>query len=168
MGNIPETFPLNHFFIALQLQLLNQTHMKTAFLHFTLLVCSMFLCLSCSDEEVSSPIGYNLPQRFRINVPDDTAIIAKSQADFDRLFQESAGELAEVDFDRYDLVYIQGASSSGIEDLQAQWNLESIPYELSVRITYNLTAEYCVWSLAYLIAKSESNQVTASVVYTNH
>lgn len=142
--------------------------MKTAFLHFTLLVCSMFLCLSCSDEEVSSPIGYNLPQRFRINVPDDTAIIAKSQADFDRLFQESVGELAEVDFDRYDLVYIQGASSSGIEDLQAQWNLESIPYELSVRITYNLTAEYCVWSLAYLIAKSESNQVTASVVYTDH
>ncbi len=46
--------------------------------------------------------------------------------------------------------------------------MESIPYELSVRITYNLTAEYCVWSLAYLIAKSESNQVTASVVYTDH
>lgn len=110
---------------------------------------------------------YNLPQNIRIDIPSDSMIVIRSSSEFDNRFKGYTDELSKIDFNKYDLAYIQGASPTGIEDFNVQWNVDTTPYELSINIKNNITTQYQIWSLAYLIAKRKNNDVVASVVYDN-
>ena len=110
---------------------------------------------------------YNLPQNIRIDIPSDSMIVIRSSSEFDNRFKGYTDELSKIDFNKYDLAYIQGASPTGIEDFNVQWNVDTTPYELSINIKNNITTQYQIWSLAYLIAKRKNNDLVASVVYDN-
>ncbi|MDE6819513.1 hypothetical protein [Bacteroides acidifaciens] len=141
--------------------------MKTTLYNFLLFICSMLLCLSCSDNDIKMLTRYNLPQNIRIDIPSDSMIVIRSSSEFDNRFKGYTDELSKIDFNKYDLAYIQGASPTGIEDFNVQWNVDTTPYELSINIKNNITTQYQIWSLAYLIAKRKNNDVVASVVYDN-
>lgn len=132
---------------------------------FFLLLLATFA--SCSKNDIKMLTCYNLPQNIRIDIPSDSMIVIRSSSEFDNRFKGYTDELSKIDFNKYDLAYIQGASPTGIEDFNVQWNVDTTPYELSINIKNNITTQYQIWSLAYLIAKRKNNDVVASVVYDN-
>ncbi|WP_285827472.1 hypothetical protein [Bacteroides acidifaciens] len=132
---------------------------------FFLLLLATFT--SCSKNDIKMLTRYNLPQNIRIDIPSDSMIVIRSSSEFDNRFKGYTDELSKIDFNKYDLAYIQGASPTGIEDFNVQWNVDTTPYELSINIKNNITTQYQIWSLAYLIAKRKNNDVVASVVYDN-
>ncbi|MFG6411770.1 MAG: hypothetical protein K1V92_12525 [Bacteroides acidifaciens] len=132
---------------------------------FFLLLLATFA--SCSKNDIKMLTRYNLPQNIRIDIPSDSMIVIRSSSEFDNRFKGYTDELSIIDFNKYDLAYIQGASPTGIEDFNVQWNVDTTPYELSINIKNNITTQYQIWSLAYLIAKRKNNDVVASVVYDN-
>lgn len=127
----------------------------------------MLLCISCSNNDIEMLTRYNLPQNIRIDIPSDSIIVIRSSEEFDKRFKGYTDELSKIDFNKYDLVYIQGTSPTGIEDFNIQWNVDTTPYELLINIKNNITTQYKEWSFSYLIDKSKNNGVVASVVYDN-
>lgn len=131
--------------------------MRRTIIYVLLSVLFVPLCLSCSDDEANEPIRFNLPQNFSIKVPDESVYIIKDIETFNDFFGEEKAVLETVDFKKYDLVYIQGTSSYGIEDISVQWNIDVKPYSLSIKVKNNYTTAYCVWSIAYLLEKGDKN-----------
>ncbi|WP_373136325.1 hypothetical protein [Phocaeicola plebeius] len=141
--------------------------MKTLLYNSLLFICSIFLCISCSNNDINMLTRYNLPQNIRIDTPSDSIIVIRSSEEFYKRFNGYTDKLSKIDFNKYDLAYIQGTSPTGIEDFNIQWNVDTTPYELLINIKNNMTTQYQIWSLAYLIDKSKSNDVVAYVVYDN-
>ncbi len=141
--------------------------MKTILYNSLLFICGIFLCISCSDNfiDIKMVTRYNLPQNIRIDIPSDSIIVVRSSEEFDKRFKGYTDELSKIDFNKYDLAYIQGASPTCIVDFNIQWNVDTTPYELLINIKNNILLQYQEWSLAYLIGKN--NDVVASVVYDN-
>lgn len=122
-----------------------------------------FICLlgSCSDEE--SPvqaIRYPLPEHMQVDVRDDLPVIIKTEAEFNALFSAYADQLEKIDFNQYDLVYLQ--SDAYESEIFETWLDTSVyPYQIYVRIDSNFEGhvEIIRWAVAYLLPKSDANQV---------
>ena len=134
------------------------------------LVYSMLamVCLftACSDDDDDDPVGivqYPVPERMQLDVADNEPVLVKNETEFNNLFGTYVSQLPKVDFNKYDLVYGQGGAEHGVVSFESRINETTPPYRLVVHITENLTHEYVRWAVAYLLPKSDKNQVTMAV-----
>lgn len=123
------------------------------------------VCSSCSDDDKTIMQQIEMPDGIELNAQDEKAVIVNSASECKVLFGESYENLKSVDFETYDLVYLQGGSAHGIKDMQFSWNLKTNPYRLSVVITQDYTTEYDRWAVGFLMLKEQAKEIEASVSY---
>lgn len=125
------------------------------------LVSFVFLLGSCSDDDVPvQAISYSLPEQIRVDVKDELPVIIKTEAEFNTLFSAYEGQLEKIDFDQYDLVYLQG-STHEMESFKTWLDTGTYPYQIYVQIKEK-EVDHAVpvrWAVAYLLPKSDANQV---------
>lgn len=149
-------------------------------MHKTLgiLVYSMLamVCLftACSDDDdlvapghVDNPaaIRYDLPESFCLSsVEDHKAIIVRTSEEFNKLFAEEniaspydKVTLPPIDFNKYDLFYAQGNTSTEIYDFHTDMNTNGYPYRLWVYVQTSMLASLDSWSVGYLVQKDDWN-----------
>lgn len=122
-----------------------------------------FICLlgSCSDDDTPvQAIRYPLPEHMQVDVQDELPVIIKTEAEFNALFSAYEGQLEKIDFNQYDLVYLQ--SDAYEPEIFETWlDTSTYPYQIYVRIKskYEGRVEIIRWAVAYLLPKSNANQV---------
>ena len=135
-----------------------------------------FACLftACSDDDdlvapghVDNPaaIRYDLPESFCLSsVEDHKAIIVRTSEEFDKLFaKENFAKscqnvtLPPIDFNKYDLFYAQGNTSTEIYDFHADMNTNGYPYRLWVYVKMTMLPSVDSWSVGYLVQKDDWN-----------
>lgn len=135
-----------------------------------------FACLftACSDDEglvtpghVDNPaaIRYDLPKSFCLSsVEDHKAIIVRTSEEFNELFAEEnfvspyeKVTLPPIDFNKYDLFYAQGNTTTEIYDFHADMNTNCYPYRLWVYVQTSMLASLDSWSVGYLVQKDDWN-----------
>lgn len=101
----------------------------------------MYSCLliSCNDEVNLSPVEITLQKNKSVNVEDGKLITVTSSSDAYKIFGADYKTVNQIDFSVYNLVYIQGESNYGIDDIKSYLINDSGSYKLSVRISQNLT-----------------------------
>lgn len=115
----------------------------------------MYSCLliSCNDEVNLSPVEITLQKNKSVNVEDGKLITVTSSSDAYKIFGADYKTVNQIDFSVYNLVYIQGESNYGIDDIKSYLINDSGSYKLSVRISQNLTCVIQKWNISYLIPK---------------
>lgn len=123
------------------------------------------LFTACSDDDDDSMriVQYPLPERMQLDVADNEPVLVKNETEFNDLFGTYANQLPKVDFNKYDLVYAQGASENGMVDFSYSIDGTAPPYVLEVVIKQDYTALYVRWALAFLLPKNDKNQVKVAV-----
>lgn len=135
-----------------------------------------FACLftACSDDDglvapghVDNPaaIRYDLPESFCLSsVEDHKAIIVRTSEELDKLFaKENFAKscqnvtLPPIDFNKYDLFYAQGNTSTEIYDFHTDMNTNGYPYRLWVYVQTSMLASLDSWSVGYLVQKDDWN-----------
>ena len=128
-----------------------------------------FACLftACSDDDDLSPvqpITYSLPAQIQVDTEDYEPVLIKTEAEFDALFSEYKDQMGWVDFNKYDLMYMQGKTGIGqkIKTIQSWIDTSVYPYQLHVRTdcaTIDGRLEKERWAVAFLLPKSDNNKV---------
>ncbi len=131
-----------------------------------------FACLftACSDDDDLGavqpimPITYSLPVQMKVDTEDCEPVLIKSEAEFNALFSAYKDEMGWVDFNQYDLVYMQGNTGIGqkIKTIKSWIDTSVYPYELHVYTDYTTIdgrLEKERWAVAFLLPKSDSNNV---------
>lgn len=125
------------------------------------LISFVFLLGSCSDDDDPvQAIRYSLPEHIQVDVKDELPVIIKTESEFNTLFSGYEGQLEKIDFNQYDLVYLQ--SDAYEPEIFETWlDTSTYPYEICVRIKskYQGHVEIVRWAVAYLLPKSDANQV---------
>lgn len=134
------------------------------FLVYSMLAMAcLFTACSDDDDDAVTIVQYPVPERMQLSVADNEPVLVKTEAEFNDLFGTYASQLPKVDFNKYDLVYGQGASDHGIVSFESWIDGDTPPYRLVVHIEQNYTHEYVRWAVAYLLPKNDNNQVTMAV-----
>lgn len=134
------------------------------FLVYSMLAMAcLFTACSDDDDDAATIVQYPVPERMQLSVADNEPVLVKTEAEFNDLFGTYASQLPKVDFNKYDLVYGQGASDHGIVSFESWIDGDTPPYRLVVHIEQNYTHEYVRWAVAYLLPKNDNNQVTMAV-----
>mgnify|MGYP007068248708 CR=1 FL=1 len=133
------------------------------FVYSMLAMVCLFTACSDDDDDSARIVQYPVPERMQLSVADNEPVLVKTEAEFDELFGSYASQLPKVDFNKYDLVYGQGASEHGVVSFESWIDGAEPPYRLVVHIQQNLTHEYVRWAVAYLLPKDDNNQVTMAV-----
>ena len=134
------------------------------FLVYSMLAMAcLFTACSDDDDDAVTIVQYPVPERMQLSVADNEPVLVKTEAEFNDLFGAYAAQLPKVDFNKYDLVYGQGASDHGIVSFESWIDGDTPPYRLVVHIEQNYTHEYVRWAVAYLLPKNDNNQVTMAV-----
>lgn len=134
------------------------------FLVYSMLAMAcLFTACSDDDDDAATIVQYPVPERMQLSVADNEPVLVKTEAEFDELFGSYASQLPKVDFNKYDLVYGQGASEHGVVSFESWIDGDTPPYRLVVHIEQNYTHEYVRWAVAYLLPKNDNNQVTMAV-----
>lgn len=142
--------------------------MEKQIIFLAILTLVFIMPASCSYDVSQTEIErISLPDGFHIDADDETIISVRSQAEFNRFFGTSEISGTKIDFNKHDLIYVQGKSSNGIENINIHWDTNHTPYSLSIAIQNNLTDQFCNWSIAYVMGKSESTPVINSISYDN-
>lgn len=144
--------------------------MKKKFL-MMLLPLLAFICLlgSCSDDDTPvQAISYALPEHMQVDAEDCEPVLIKSEAEFNALFSAYKDEMGWVDFNQYDLVYMQGNTGIGqkIKAIKSWIDTSVYPYQLHVHTdcaTIDGRLEKERWAVAYLLPKSDSNNVICDI-----
>lgn len=143
----------------------------TLILPMLAMVC---LFTACSDDDglvapghVDNPaaIRYDLPESFCLSsVEDHKAIIVRTSEEFNKLFAEEniaspydKVTLPPIDFNKYDLFYAQGNTSTEIYDFHTDMNTNGYPYRLWVYVQTSMLASLDSWSVGYLVQKDDWN-----------
>lgn len=148
----------------------NFMRMKKKFL-MMLLPLLAFICLlgSCSDDDTPvQAISYALPEHMQVGVENYEPVIIKTEAEFNALFSAYKDEMGWVDFNQYDLVYMQGNTGIGqkIKAIKSWIDTSVYPYQLHVHTdcaTIDGRLEKERWAVAYLLPKSDSNNVICDI-----
>ncbi len=132
-----------------------------------------FACLfsACSDDDDLSsvqPITYSLPAQMKVDTEDCEPVLIKSEAEFNTLFGAYKDHMGWVDFSQYDLVYMQGNTGIGqkIKTIKSWIDTSVYPYQLHVHTdcaTIDGRLEKERWAVAYLLPKSDSNNVVCDI-----
>ena len=133
----------------------------------------MSICgVACSDDkdlgadfDKSQIVDYPLPDRFSIKTTPDKAIIIDSSFQFKQVFGEKREELDKIDFDHYNLIYIQGVAPQNVEKITPLWSTDKSPAGLSLDVQYGLLTALDPWSRAYLVPKG-LKKIKVEVNYT--
>lgn len=134
------------------------------FLVYSMLAMAcLFTACSDDDDDAVTIVQYPVPERMQLSVADNEPVLVKNETEFNDLFGSYASQLPKVDFNKYDLVYGQGASDHGIVSFESWIDGDTPPYRLVVHIEQNYTHEYVRWAVAYLLPKNDNNQVTMAV-----
>ena len=134
------------------------------FLVYSMLAMAcLFTACSDDDDDAATIVQYPVPERMQLSVADNEPVLVKNETEFNDLFGSYASQLPKVDFNKYDLVYGQGASDHGIVSFESWIDGDTPPYRLVVHIEQNYTHEYVRWAVAYLLPKNDNNQVTMAV-----
>ena len=134
------------------------------FLVYSMLAMAcLFTACSDDDDDAATIVQYPVPERMQLSVADNEPVLVKNETEFNDLFGTYASQLPKVDFNKYDLVYGQGASDHGIVSFESWIDGDTPPYRLVVHIEQNYTHEYVRWAVAYLLPKNDNNQVTMAV-----
>ena len=133
------------------------------FVYSMLAMVCLFTACSDDDDDSARIVQYPVPERMQLSVADNEPVLVKTEAEFDELFGSYASQLPKVDFNKYDLVYGQGASEHEVVSFESWIDGAEPPYRLVVHIQQNLTHEYVRWAVAYLLPKNDNNQVTMAV-----
>ena len=64
--------------------------------------------------------------------------------------------LPSIDFDKYDLFYVQGKTTTAVADLHADLITDGYPYRLWVYVQTSMQ-EMDRWSVGYLVRKDDWN-----------
>lgn len=135
--------------------------MKKCLVMILSFVSFVFLLVGCSDDDTPvQAIRYPLPEHMQIDVRDELPVLIKSEAEFNALFSAYEGQLEKIDFNQYDLVYLQ--SDAYEPEIFETWlDTSTYPYQIYVRIKskYEGRVEIVRWAVAYLLPKSDANQV---------
>lgn len=139
--------------------------MEKFYLSYLFAILFASVCGACSDENKVIMQQIEMPEGMELSIQDETVVIVNSASECKTLFGESYESLKSVDFETYDLVYLQGGSAHGIKDIQTLWNLNTDPYQLSIVIVQDYTTEYARWAAGFLMLKEQAKEVVVSVNY---
>lgn len=156
--------------------------MKKALMFFVspmlarLLPVLAFACLlsGCSNKpaahrhakrQIPATIRYDLPESFCLSsVEDHKAIIVRTSEEFNELFAEEnfvspyeKVTLPPIDFNKYDLFYVQGNTTTAVGDLHADMSTNGYPYRLWVYVQTTMLQSLDSWSVGYLVQKDDWN-----------
>lgn len=143
--------------------------MKKCLVMILSFVSFVFLLVGCSDDDTPvQAIRYPLPEHMQIDVRDELPVLIKSEAEFNALFSAYKDEMGWVDFNQYDLVYMQGNTGIGqkIKAIKSWIDTSVYPYQLHVHTdcaTIDGRLEKERWAVAYLLPKSDSNNVICDI-----
>lgn len=143
--------------------------MKKCLVMILSFVSFVFLLVGCSDDDTPvQAIRYPLPEHMQIDVRDELPVLIKSEAEFNALFSAYKDEMGWVDFNQYDLVYMQGNTGIGqkIKTIKSWIDTSVYPYQLHVHTdcaTIDGRLEKERWAVAYLLPKSDSNNVICDI-----
>ena len=143
--------------------------MKKCLVMILSFVSFVFLLVGCSDDDTPvQAIRYPLPEHMQIDVRDELPVLIKSEAEFNALFSAYKDEMGWVDFNQYDLVYMQGNTGIGqkIKTIKFWIDTSVYPYQLHVHTdcaTIDGRLEKERWAVAYLLPKSDSNNVICDI-----
>lgn len=136
------------------------------FLVYSMLTMACLFTACSDDDDLSSvqPITYSLPAQMKVDAEDCEPVLIKSEAEFNALFSAYKDEMGWVDFNQYDLVYMQGNTGIGqkIKAIKSWIDTSVYPYELHVYTDYTTIdgrLEKERWAVAFLLPKSDSNNV---------
>lgn len=118
-----------------------------------------------AKRQIPVAIRYDLPKSFCLSsVKDHKAIIVRTSKEFNKLFAEENFAkscqnvtLPPIDFNKYDLFYAQGNTSTEIYDFHADMNTNGYPYRLWVYVQTSMLASLDSWSVGYLVQKDDWN-----------
>lgn len=130
------------------------------FLVYSMLTMACLFTACSDDDDPVQAIRYPLPEHMQIDVRDELPVIIKTEAEFNALFSAYEGQLEKIDFNQYDLVYLQ--SDAYEPEIFETWlDTSTYPYQIYVRIKskYEGRVEIVRWAVAYLLPKSDANQV---------
>lgn len=141
----------------------------TLFLPLMAFACLFTAC--SSDDDAPSPmqpITYSLPAQMKVDTEDCEPVLIKSEAEFNTLFGAYKDHMGWVDFSQYDLVYMQGNTGIGqkIKTIKSWIDTSVYPYQLHVHTdcaTIDGRLEKERWAVAYLLPKSDSNNVICDI-----
>lgn len=140
--------------------------MKLYFHYWTILFFVIVMNAACSDEISHDSITeYSIPNNLDLDIEDETIITIRSVDEFNQFFDRTGISPNNINFERYNLLYIQGKSSYGITSISTKWEMTTNSYQLSITIAQNFTNPYLNWSLAFLISKTDSTPIVTSIFY---
>lgn len=130
-------------------------------------ILTFVVCCSNCDENATSYSKYEIPTDVMIETPDNQILIINSKDDFEKYFTNCTNSaktntkifLPEVNFQKYTLIYVQGASTRGIAKLESTLETADNNKILSVHIEQNFTNVIQRWNVAYLINKEEKPNI---------
>lgn len=130
---------------------------------FSIIISTFILMSSCSNGEgnIEFCSKYEIPSDVVIEIPDNQILVINSKVDFDKYFKDCTSsvkldtkmDLAEIDFQKYTLIYIQGESTHGIAKLESSLETTDNIKKLTINIEQDLTCVMQRWNVAYLICK---------------
>ena len=139
---------------------------KLSFIRLLLPVLLVGLALvSCQDNECCDDMGikeYDMSKSICVNMDGQDYVLLSSSKE---LFGEDAGSLSEIDFSRYNLLYVQDASPNSILRIQSDWQNGDNDFALFLKVETLLTAEYVEWHKGFLLPKSIGDRFSVEIHY---
>lgn len=127
------------------------------------------LLTSCGGDFIGLPYPYEMDKECSLDIPEETIVYIKNQAEFDRLILSTDdGTRPEMNIPFSDgiLMVVKGTSSKGIARLEKNLTQSSEDhYELSVQISQNLTEVLETWQVAYIIPQDYMDKVQLDLKY---
>ncbi|ROT08872.1 hypothetical protein [Lepagella muris] len=142
---------------------------KLSFIRLLLPVLLVGLALvSCQDNECCDDMGikeYDMSKSICVNMDGQDYVLLSSSKAAKELFGEDAGSLSEIDFSRYNLLYVQDASPNSILRIQSDWQNGDNDVALFLKVETLLTAEYVEWHKGFLLPKSIGDRFSVEIHY---
>ncbi|MCD8167036.1 MAG: hypothetical protein LUE93_13540 [Bacteroides sp.] len=109
---------------------------------------------------------YSLPVNCKLDIEEEKAILINDKAEFKEVFSEYP-EARSVDFNKYTMILVKGTSNSGINkiDRTVSYNDFQRNYTFIIAIEQNPTTVVQGWHLAFLIPKTDTEDITLNVEY---
>lgn len=129
------------------------------------LTLSIMLLCSCDSEKENmlSIVEYEISDEIEVNLDSSDYVLIDSEKSLKNIFKENASKIGNINFKSYNLLYVEGKTPNGIEEIQSKCVVASDKILVYVNIECLLTTQYCNWNQAYLIPKSKTGDIVVEV-----